>query len=125
MNCHNVIKKESPEIQKIYAARQNNTPIQWVRIHNLQDFVYFNHYQHYKVGGIRCQKCHGEIQEMVVVKQYSPLTMGWCINCHRQTKVNFNNGYYKAVDSALVAQHREKGLTVAQMGGLECSKCHY
>lgn len=129
MNCHNKengIKTESPEIQKIYAARESGQPIQWVRIHNMQDFVYFNHYQHYKVAGIKCQHCHGAIQKMVVVQQAAPMTMGWCINCHRERKVNLDNGYYKTVHKDLTAAHKGKGgLTIGQMGGLECSKCHY
>ncbi len=93
MNCHthiqNVGGKEgiSPEIQKIYNAVDNNQPIEWVRVHNLPDLAYFNHSQHVAVGGIECQTCHGPIQEMEVVGQHSSLTMGWCIDCHRQTEV--------------------------------------
>ncbi len=125
MNCHGVIKKESPEIQKIYAAIENNQPILWVRVHNLPDFAYFNHAQHVNVGGIQCQQCHGEIQTMEVVEQRSSLTMGWCIDCHRQTDVNTKgNAYY----DKLVQVHNEgskDNLKVADIGGLECSKCHY
>src|SRR6478736_6739366 len=93
MNCHSQIKQESPEIQKIYAAigydvktasyTGKQKPIEWVRIHNLPDLAYFNHSQHVNVGGIECQTCHGPIEEMEVVKQFSLLTMGWCIDCHR------------------------------------------
>ncbi len=137
MNCHNVIKPESPEIQKIYAAvdynvetktyGKNTKPIQWVRIHNLPDLAYFNHYQHYKIAGIQCQKCHGQIQEMKVVAQHSRLTMGWCIECHTQTKVNLDNGYYKEVHAkyANSKEFKAKGMTISQLGGMECSKCHY
>lgn len=128
MNCHNQIKTTSPEIKKIAAAWENNEPIEWVRIHNLQDFAYFNHYQHYKIAGIECQTCHGPIQEMPEVYQHSNLTMGWCINCHRETKVNLDNGYYQQVhgDSEKFKNAlTEKGLTIANLGGLECSKCHY
>jgi mono/diheme cytochrome c family protein len=127
MNCHNTIKPESPEIQKIYAAIEKDEPIEWVRIHNLPDLAYFNHSQHVKVGGLECQTCHGPIQEMEVVQQYSPLTMGWCINCHRQTEVNGkDNGYY----DALLKEHSlstggKTPMTVEHIGGLECSKCHY
>lgn len=128
MNCHNQIKKDAPEIKKIAAAWENNQPIEWIRIHNLPDFAYFNHMQHYKIAGIECQTCHGEIQEMAEVAQHSTLTMGWCINCHRETKVDLDNGYYQAVhgnkESFQVAL-KEKGLTIANLGGLECSKCHY
>lgn len=125
MNCHSQIKKESPEIQKIYRAIERNKPIEWVRIHNLPDLAYFNHAQHTQVGGVECQTCHGPIQEMDVVYQYSPLTMGWCIDCHRETPLNTEgNEYY----DNLVKLHdaSSKGaFTVASNGGTECSKCHY
>ncbi|MFM7380603.1 MAG: cytochrome c3 family protein, partial [Bacteroidota bacterium] len=128
MNCHNQIKKESPEIKKILTAYETNTPIEWVRIHNLPDFGYFNHYQHYKVAGIQCQKCHGPIEKMAEVYQHSQLTMGWCINCHRETKVNLDNGYYQQVhgnSEAFKQAVADKGLTIANLGGLDCAKCHY
>ncbi|ELR70828.1 Molybdopterin oxidoreductase subunit [Fulvivirga imtechensis AK7] len=125
MNCHVAIKTESPEIQKIYAAIENDRPIEWVRIHNLPDLAYFNHAQHVEVGGIECQTCHGEVQEMEVVAQASLLTMGWCIDCHRKTDVNTKgNEYY----DNLVELHNAEGkgaLKVEDIGGLECSKCHY
>jgi cytochrome c2 len=125
MNCHGVIKKESPEIQKIYAAIENNQPIEWIRVHNLPDLAYFNHAQHVNVGNVQCQTCHGEIEKMEVVEQRSSLTMGWCIDCHRRTEVNTKgNAYY----DKLVALHNKDSkepLKVANIGGLECSKCHY
>jgi mono/diheme cytochrome c family protein/energy-converting hydrogenase Eha subunit A len=130
MNCHthiqNVGGKEgiSPEIAKIYAAVDNNQPIEWVRVHNLPDLAYFNHSQHVAVGGIECQTCHGPIQEMEVVGQHSSLTMGWCIDCHRQTEVaTQGNAYY----DKLVQLHSDSkdALKVKDIGGLECAKCHY
>ncbi len=125
MNCHGVIKKESPEIQKIYTAIEKNQPIEWVRVHNLPDLAYFNHAQHVNVGNVQCQTCHGEIEKMEVVEARSSLTMGWCIDCHRRTEVNTkDNAYY----DKLVALHRKESkepLKVANIGGLECSKCHY
>lgn len=125
MNCHGVIKKESPEIQKIYAAIEQNRPIEWVRVHNLPDLAYFNHAQHVNVGNVQCTTCHGEIEKMEVVEERSSLTMGWCIDCHRKTEVNTkDNAYY----DKLVALHRKESkepLKVANIGGLECSKCHY
>ena len=135
MNCHTEIKKESVEIQKIYAAMDYNPdtkeygtdtkPIEWIRIHNLPDLAYFNHSQHVEVGGLECQTCHGPVEEMDVVYQYSNLTMGWCINCHRETEVNTkDNAYY----DKLVKLHKEKSkepMKVEDIGGLECSKCHY
>jgi cytochrome c2 len=130
MNCHahiqNVGGKEgiSPEIQKIYNAVDNNQPIEWVRIHNLPDLAYFNHSQHVAVGGLECQTCHGPIEEMEVVYQHSSLTMGWCIDCHRQTEIKSQgNEYY----DKLVQLHSESknALKVKDIGGLECAKCHY
>ncbi|QYH37682.1 c-type cytochrome [Algoriphagus sp. NBT04N3] len=130
MNCHthvqNVQGKEgiSPEIQKIYDAVDNNKPIEWVRVHNLPDLAYFNHSQHVKVGGIECQTCHGPIEEMEVVYQHSSLTMGWCIDCHRQTEIaSAGNEYY----DKLVQLHSDSkdALKVKDIGGLECAKCHY
>ncbi|MBX2817393.1 MAG: c-type cytochrome [Saprospiraceae bacterium] len=103
-------------------------PIEWVRIHNLPDHAYFNHAQHVTVGKVECQTCHGPVEEMEVVKQYSPLSMGWCINCHRQTEVQFtDNPYYSSYEK----YHEElkdgtrEGVTVEEIGGLECQKCHY
>lgn len=125
MNCHGVIKKESPEIQKIYTAIENNQPIEWVRVHNLPDLAYFNHSQHVNVGGLECQQCHGEIQNMEVVEQRSSLTMGWCIDCHRKTEVNTKgNAYYDKLVQ-LHGSESKDALKVADIGGLECSKCHY
>ncbi|MCG8475899.1 MAG: c-type cytochrome [Cytophagales bacterium] len=125
MNCHSTIKTDSEEVQKIFAAVENNQPIEWVRVHNLPDLAYFNHAQHVKVGGVECQTCHGEIQEMAVVKQHADLTMGWCVSCHRETKVNAEgNPYYDKLVEAHNKRSKEP-LTVEDIGGLECSKCHY
>jgi len=103
-------------------------PIEWTRIHNLPDHAYFNHAQHVAVGQIACQKCHGPVQEMDVVYQYSTLGMGWCISCHRETEVKFkDNAYYdqyKRYHDELKSGKREK-VTVEDIGGLECQKCHY
>ena len=103
-------------------------PIQWNRIHNLPDHVYFNHSQHVAVGKVACQKCHGEVEKMEKLKQVAPLSMGWCVNCHRETDVNFkDNEYYKTYQTyhnELKAGTRTK-VTVADIGGLECQKCHY
>ena len=151
MNCHRNIAEYNgeedlengytkdfytKEIKKLYTAvgwdetNQEYTgesqPVKWVRIHNLPDFVYFNHAQHVEVGEIACQKCHGPVEEMEIMYQYSPLTMGWCINCHRETNVKVeNNEYYTKIHEALSKKYGVEKLTVAQMGGLECGKCHY
>ena len=125
MNCHNAINTDKPEIKKILTAYEENRPIEWVRVHNLPDLAYFNHKQHVAIGGLDCATCHGPIEEMDVVYQYSELTMGWCINCHRETEVSSKgNDYYKK----LVELHNsssKKPMTVEDIGGLECSKCHY
>lgn len=129
MNCHSIIKTGpmygETEIAKIYKAVENNTPIEWVRIHNLPDFSYFNHSQHVVVGNQECQTCHGPVQEMETVAQSAQLTMGWCIDCHRKTDVNAKgNAYY----DKLVQLHNSSNKTpmkVVNIGGLECAKCHY
>ncbi len=137
MNCHTQIKQGTNtgtgEIAKIYSAvgfdpdTQTYTgvtkPIEWVRIHNLPDLAYFNHSQHVNVAGVICQTCHGPIEQMDVVKQYSLLTMGWCIDCHRKTDVNTKgNAYY---DKLVELHNSKKAMKVEDIGGLECAKCHY
>ena len=124
------------EIAKLYDAvgwdpstqsyNGEEKPVKWVRIHNLPDFAYFNHSQHVSVAGIACQKCHGPVEEMEVMKQFAPLTMGWCINCHRETNVKVEgNKYYEKIHEELSKKYGVEQLTAAQMGALECGKCHY
>ena len=150
MNCHKSIgevaeatateeySKEfyDKEIAKLYDAvgwdpatltyTGETKPVKWVRIHNLPDFSYFNHSQHVTVAGVECQTCHGPIQEMEIVSQNAPLTMGWCINCHRETNVNIaGNEYYQKIHEELSKKYGVEDLTAAQLGGLECAKCHY
>ncbi len=149
MNCHKSISEVAPEtlaegteygvdynaeIQKLYEAvgwdgtgyTGDSKPVKWIRIHNLPDFAYFNHSQHVVVGGIECQTCHGPVEEMEIMYQHAPLTMGWCINCHRETDVKVkDNAYYTKIHEELSKKYGVDKLTVAQMGGLECGKCHY
>jgi len=143
MNCHMQVqegqKTGTEEIAKIYAAvgwdpetytyieDYDTKPIEWVRIHNLPDLAYFNHAQHVNAGQLACQTCHGPIQEMEEVYQYSPLTMGWCINCHRETQVQVeSNDYYEQMHTKLKEKYGEDAeITVEMIGGLECGKCHY
>ena len=143
MNCHNYVTasekydgKTSPEIQKIYQALDynettkqygsNTKPVEWIRIHNLPDLAYFNHSQHVSVAGIECQKCHGPIQTMEEIYQFSPLTMKWCVNCHKETEVNHkDNPYYDRLIAAHDKLKKGEKVTAAVLGGLECSKCHY
>ena len=150
MNCHEYIgdyngeedlengyTKEfyTNEIKKLYNAvgwddenqvyTGNTQPVKWIRIHNLPDFVYFNHAQHAQVAQIECQTCHGPVEEMEIMYQYSPLTMGWCIDCHRESNVDKDNEYYQKVHEELSKKYGVEQLTVAQLGGIECAKCHY
>ena len=141
MNCHTYINSGTEtgttEIAKIYDAigfdvetrtyieGYEQKPIQWVRIHNLPDLAYYNHSQHVNVAGIECQTCHGPVEEMEVVEQYSPLTMGWCINCHKETKVDTDNPYYHDLNENWVEKYHGEDITVDKIGGLECGKCHY
>lgn len=125
MNCHNAIKRESPEIQKIYTALEKDQPIEWVRVHNLPDLAYFNHAQHTNVANLDCINCHGEIPQMEVVQQVKSLTMGWCIDCHRETNVNGkDNAYYDKLMEAH-ANSSSEPMKVEDIGGLECARCHY
>jgi len=138
MNCHKYISKGpvtgDVEIKKIYAAVDwdgskmgpNQKPIQWVRVHNLPDLAYFNHAQHVNVGKIDCAKCHGDVQKMDVLAQDQPLTMGWCIECHRTTEVQMkDNGYYTGLHEELTKKYGTDKITVDKIGGLDCQRCHY
>ena len=109
-------------------------PIEWIKVHNLPDHVYFNHSQHIKVGKQQCQTCHGNIQQMPEVYQFSELSMGWCINCHRESKVDFynkedgtGNKYYSIYEKFHkdIKNHKMNSVTVEKIGGTECQKCHY
>jgi hypothetical protein len=102
-------------------------PINWTRIHNLPDHVYFNHAQHVTVGKQECQTCHGPVEEMKLLAQYAPLSMGWCVNCHRETKVDFGNEYYASFKNMHeeMKEGKRNGVTVEDIGGIECQKCHY
>jgi len=133
------------EIQKLYSytgydpktSRYNTAtakPVEWIKIHSLPDHVFFSHAQHTKAGKVQCQTCHGPIQEMNEVKQFAPLSMGWCVNCHRTTKVNFpdsagNNGnkFYSIYEKFHkdLKNGKMDSVTVENIGGTECQKCHY
>ena len=108
-------------------------PIEWTKIHNLPDHVFFSHAQHVKAGQVQCQTCHGEITSMNTAQQFSELSMGWCVNCHRQTKVQFNydstkgNQFYSIYEKFHndIKSGKMDSVTVKDIGGLECQKCHY
>jgi cytochrome c551/c552 len=153
MNCHKSIdeytgvpfgdytnEELTAEIHKIYKAvgwdkdemkyieGYQQIPIQWTNIHNLADFAYFNHAQHVTVGGLDCKKCHGPVDEMHETYQHAPLTMNWCIDCHRDTGIDLNNDYYKNIHQKLIEKYGKesvKEIKASEMGGLECGKCHY
>jgi len=155
MNCHKFIDGSdgktfmyngeeysmTEEIQKLYTALDydpmtqkygdNPSPVKWVKVHNLPDHVFFSHEQHVTAGKQKCQTCHGPVEEMDVLEQHSDLTMGWCINCHRETSVSTaGNGYYDDLHSRMPDDFRHKvmsdgKITVNEIGGLECAKCHY
>ena len=152
MNCHQAVgegrtPEGTKEIAKIYAAvgwdattlkyTGKTDPVKWVKVHNLPDHAYFNHSQHVAVGKIECQECHGPIDEkMDVAEQWAPLTMGWCIKCHAEKDVKMaGNGYYDEImarleDSDMGHEELKKYLddekiSVKELGGWECSKCHY
>lgn len=154
MNCHMAINEYTKgpqlfrpdgsevngtaEIQKLYSyagwdpdKKQytgNGKPIEWERIHNLPDHVYFNHSQHVVVGQQQCQTCHGNITEMDEVHQFADLSMGWCVNCHRDTKVQFTDNKFYSIYEKFHEDIRNKkidSVTVEMIGGIECQKCHY
>ncbi|MES2828710.1 MAG: cytochrome c3 family protein [Bacteroidota bacterium] len=157
MNCHKSVQATekydgqiSPEIQKIYTAlgydpatqtydKSKEKPVEWVRVHNLPDFAYFNHSQHVVVGeqairkekGLKpeepvCFACHGPVDTMEEIYQYSPLTMKWCINCHKDTKLEVKgNAFYDNIIEAHEKIKKGEKITPAALGGLECGKCHY
>ncbi len=116
MNCHSVLERETRGIQNFKEAVAQGRPIEWVKIHNLPDFVYFNHSQHVRAGGVACQECHGPVEELDLMRQEAPLTMGWCLDCHRSGGMSDLASDYNA--------HREKNENVA-VSGLDCGNCHY
>ena len=162
MNCHKAIQsyEKGPklydeagneingtmEIQKLYryagfdpanatkwTPSMIKQPVEWTKIHNLPDHVFFSHAQHIRAGKVQCQTCHGSITEMDEVKQFGELNMGWCINCHRETKVNFNyndstgNKFYSIYEKFHndFRSGKMDSVTVRDIGGIECQKCHY
>lgn len=114
------------DVEEVLAQVQE--PVEWVRIHNLPDHVYFNHSQHVTAGNVECQTCHGAVEEMDVLHQHAPLSMGWCISCHRETPVEFaRNDYYKTYKKFhdQIKEGEISKVTVEMIGGTECQKCHY
>lgn len=130
MNCHKVVIAGSRsgkfEINKIYRAEASGKPIEWIRIHKLPDHVFFSHAQHVGAGKVECQTCHGPVETMDLVKQVSDLSMGWCVNCHRKTEVQFKtNKYFDSFKALHDEAKAGKKITAERMGGIDCAKCHY
>lgn len=132
MNCHNVVRKGThtgtAEIEKIYKSLETGQPIQWIRVHNLPDHAYFNHAQHVVAGKVDCVDCHGEVEKADRIRQVNNLGMGWCIECHRTREVQFTeNGFYARYDKLhdRLKSGEKKRITVDDIGGTECAKCHY
>jgi len=142
MNCHKGISKGklpggTEEIAKIYEAAgwdpeigayiKPQRPIQWTKVHNLPDFVFFSHQQHVKVGKQECATCHGDVAKMTTAQQVQPLTMGWCVDCHRKTEVPGmkDNPYYESLHAKLAEKYKGEKITVDKMGGIDCVRCHY
>jgi hypothetical protein len=132
MNCHMIVRNGTHsgqfEIAKVVEHYDNKEPIDWVRVHNLPDHVYFNHSQHVKVAGLDCTKCHGNVEDMHILKQEEDLSMGFCVNCHRETKVNFDeNGYYQHYHQLHddLATGKRDSIMAVDIGANDCMKCHY
>jgi cytochrome c553 len=133
LNCHQMVVKEgsrsgSFEINKIIRAVENNEPIVWNRVYNLPDHVFFSHAQHVKAGQLECAQCHGTVEEMHIIQQFNDLSMGWCVNCHRDTEVQFiDNEFYKKYEKLQqeLKEGKREMVSVEDIGGIECMKCHY
>lgn len=131
-NCHSIVREGTHsgrhQINMVVDAHDQGTPIRWIRVHNLPDHVFFSHAQHVGAGKIECSTCHGAIEKMDRVRQVEDLSMGWCINCHRDTEVQyFDNQFYtqyKELQKSIKSGEIDR-VTVEMIGGTECSKCHY
>lgn len=118
MNCHKIVRKDSPEVAKITAALAKNEPIVWTKVHRLADFVAFSHQVHVASGKVSCQSCHGPVEQMARMRQENNMTMGWCMDCHRKSEVIVH-----PMDVSKMPDPRRQ--KVAEAGGIDCAKCHY
>jgi hypothetical protein len=132
LNCHSLVREGTRsgkfEIAKVIEASENEVPIEWVRVHDLPDHVFFSHAQHVNAGKLDCIECHGDVAEMDVIRQVEDLSMGWCIDCHRTKEVQFvDNNFYESYET--LHEQIKKGeidkVTVDMIGGTDCMKCHY
>lgn len=127
LNCHQHIKTESKHIQKIQESYQTNTPIEWVRVHMLPDYVYFNHSRHIN-SGVSCVNCHGRVDQMDTVHQVKSLSMAFCLECHRNPEE-----YLRPKDELLNFDWKsdnqlEQGAILRQLYDVnpreDCNTCH-
>jgi hypothetical protein len=114
MNCHSVVKTESPHIQKLIKHYAEKKPVEWIRVHEEPDFVYFSHKRHVKKG-VSCETCHGFVKEMDRMVQKAPLTMGWCLDCHRG--ITTPKGILKKITPG-------KTLPPGHVADTNCTTCH-
>ena len=110
MNCHSLLDTHTTETAKLTEALAQRRPIQWIKVHNLPDFVFFDHSQHVSAGAVACAECHGPVETMDRVRQQAPLTMGWCLDCHRQR-------------AAVAAASSPSAHALSN--GTDCGKCHH
>jgi hypothetical protein len=130
MNCHNQVKKDSPLLAPVRASYETGDPVQWVWIHQAPDFVYFNHSIHVN-RGISCVECHGKVNEMETVYHAKPLSMSFCLECHRDPAAHVRE---KAdvfnLDSPTIATKQGEAQAVAFVHNWNinppqsCSGCH-
>ena len=132
MNCHLLVRNGTRsgafEINKVILAYENNESINWIKVHNLADHVFFSHGQHVGVGKLKCRECHSSVEKMDRIRQVSDLSMGWCINCHREKNVNFKENKFYSEYKDMIKKMKENqidSVTVEMIGGTECMKCHY
>ena len=132
MNCHVLVREGARsgkfEIAKVVEANETKKPVTWVRLHSLPDHVFFSHAQHVSVAKVDCKQCHGDVANMDIMKQTSDLSMGWCINCHRQTKVDFKDNHY--YDNYMKLHDEVKAgkidtVRAVNIGANDCMRCHY
>jgi cytochrome c553 len=132
MNCHMIVREGTRsgkfEIAKVIEANETKKPVEWIRLHNLPDHVFFSHAQHVGIAKVDCKQCHGAVAEMDIMRQQSDLSMGWCINCHRQTKVNFKDNHY--YDNYMMLHDKLKSgkidtIRAVDIGANDCMRCHY
>jgi hypothetical protein len=131
MNCHSQIWSEAPILEPVRASFRDNTRLQWTRVHDLPDFVYFDHSIHVKQG-VGCATCHGPVDRMPLVYQEAPLTMRWCLNCHRNPaqyvrprEEVFNMAWQRPADDPELGARLVQEYGIAGVQHMtSCSTCH-